>query len=262
MVQSRFVQYCSRIVDYPDAQTTDGKLYAEVLLYSVTESILWSSQSGRWQQHELLVFPELINFRTEWGHLFDLEECLTLKFGYWYCQLLLYRASLRGILPEQERELKGAALGMSQAILECLLDQEFSVVLDLPDHFFFMVIYAGLTLCKWAIGDPLIAAAQHRLLDLAPNDEHIAHRFGCVLAEIRKKAAAAGAEDLEVAVGVGAGDSSEMAQAVDFLPGNDEYTWDTFLGWSTVGDLGGLNIGLEDTTAYEMSDVAPGFSTK
>jgi hypothetical protein len=147
-------------------------------------------------------------------------------------------------------------------MLELFLEQEFSVILDMPDHFFFMVIYAGLTLCKWAIENPLIAAAQHRLTDLAPNDEHIAYRFGIVLAEIRKKAAAAGAEGLEGAIqdGTASHGGNEVVPIVDFLPGNDDYTWDTFLGWTTVTGMN-LGMGLEDPVPYGTGGLTPDFNT-
>ncbi|OIW35714.1 hypothetical protein CONLIGDRAFT_690403 [Coniochaeta ligniaria NRRL 30616] len=260
MVQPRFVEQCSRIVDFPDARTTDGKLYAEVLLYAKTESILSNGPSTRWKQPNVLVVPELAEFQSEWGHLFDLPECLSLKFGCWYCHLLLYRASLRGNQPDPA--LRESALKMSSDILELFLEQEFSVVLDMPDHFFFMVIYAGLTLCKWAIENPLIAAAQNCLTDLAPNDEHIAYRFGTVLAELRKKAAAAGAKGLEGGTEGGetspAGDG--VAATVDFLPGNDDYTWDTFLGWTTETGMN-LGMGLEDPVAYGTGGLTPGINT-
>ncbi|KAH9884544.1 hypothetical protein F4778DRAFT_553798 [Xylariomycetidae sp. FL2044] len=261
MVQPRFVEQCSRIVDFPDACTTDGKLYAEVLLYARTESILSTGTSTQWKQSYPLVVPELVDFQTEWGHLFDLPECISLKFGCWYCHLLLYRAALRGSQPDPA--LRQSALAMSSSILELFLEQEFSVVLDMPDHFFFMVIYAGLTLCKWAIENPLIAAAQDRLTDLAPNDEHIAYRFGTVLAEIRKKAAAAGARGLEDRADADgtspAANGLAAAATVDFLPGNDDYTWDTFLGWTTGTDMD-LGI-LEDPVVYGTDGLAPSVNT-
>lgn len=254
------MEQCSRIVDFPDAHITDGKLYAEVLLYSQTESILSNGPGVRRrqpQQPELPVFQELVELQSKWGHLFDLPECLSLKFGYWYCHLLLYRASLRGTEPNPA--LRESALEMSAAILELFLQQEFSVVLAMPDHFFFIVIYAGLTLCKWAIENPLIADAQHCLTDLAPNDEHIAYRFGTVLAEIRKKAAAAGAESSDGEGTSEAPGGEGLMSTVDFLPGNDDYTWDTFLGWTTATGMG-LDIDMDEPVAYGMDGLPPGFS--
>lgn len=137
-----------------------------------------------------------------------------LHFSYLYCYLLLYRVSLRPTANTntcESQRLLSAALRTSRTILSLFQSLELysapaptphsrtsssslqgaTSILDLPDHYFFITIYAALTLCKFTIHDHLITSTQGCLLRIAPNDEHIAYRFGMVLDVVRKKAAAA-----------------------------------------------------------------------
>jgi hypothetical protein len=61
-----------------------------------------------------------------------------------------------------------------------------AAILDSPDHNFFIVAYAALTLCKFTIDDPLIAKVRGFLFHLALNDEHIAYRFACIVRELQQ----------------------------------------------------------------------------
>lgn len=115
--------------------------------------------------------------------------------------------------------LKDAALKTSREILNLFQDLEFTKILDLPDYYFFITIYAALTLCKFTIADPLITTTQESLMDLAPNDEHIAFRFGTVLDQIRQKAAAAGTLT----------DQLDGVPDVDAVTLNDHYAWDVLM---------------------------------
>lgn len=141
-----------------------------------------------------------------------------MRFSYLFCYLLLYRVSLRA--QASSIILKEAALKISREILGIFQDLDFTIILDLPDYYFFITIYAALTLCKFTISDPLIATTQESLMDLAPNDEHIAFRFGTVLGEIRQKAAAAGTPLTNQTNG---------GPDVDVLSSNEHYAWDVFM---------------------------------
>ncbi|BDD62784.1 hypothetical protein MPDQ_006113 [Monascus purpureus] len=164
---------------------------------------------------EKLVFTELAAWRAEWGYLLDEHDAASVRlhFSYLHCYLLLYRVSLRPTANTntcESQHLLSAALRTSRAILSLFQSLELysapaptphprtsssslqgaTSILDLPDHYFFITIYAALTPCKFTIHDRLITSTQGCLLRIAPNDEHIASRFGMVL-DVRKKAAAA-----------------------------------------------------------------------
>lgn len=224
-----------RIVDYPDARCTDAQLLVEVLLYTKTESILSEGPHNHFRPLDRLGYPTLSSVRSKWDHLFQLPECLSLTVGYWYCHLLLYRASLRDTKVDMPSASE-ALLNTCTNILETFLEQEFSIILNMPDHFFFMIIYAALTLCKFYIRHPLIASTQHRLMDLSPNDEHIAYRFGTVLSEIKQKAAAAGADMTPPNNGQQI-DNPHAANPLVYndLLISDDYRW-PFLPWANVSD--------------------------
>jgi hypothetical protein len=59
-------------------------------------------------------------------------------------------------------------------------------ILDSPDHNFFIVVYAALTLCKFTINDPLITRVRSFQFELSWNDEHIAYRFACIIRELQE----------------------------------------------------------------------------
>lgn len=265
MVQPKFIDQCARIVEFEDALLTDGKLYAEVLLFTRTEAILSSGASIQLQQSGIFVVPELEDFRVRWGHLFNIPEGLSLKVGYWYCHLLVYRAALKAEPADADSAaLVGEAVKSSCDILELFLGLEFSIILDMPDHFFFMIIYAALTLCKFAFGHRLIAATQQSLMDLASNDEHIAYRFGIVLVEIRRKAAVAGIEDPASAARANGtapapGISESVPDVAVLLAGNGDANWDAFLAWNSMPDLS-LAQGLEEPLPYETAGYQPSFN--
>lgn len=61
-----------------------------------------------------------------------------------------------------------------------------SSILDSPDHNFFIIAYAALTLCKFNIDDPLITKVRSFLFELSLNDEHIAYRFACIIRELQE----------------------------------------------------------------------------
>ncbi|EOO03174.1 putative c6 finger domain protein [Phaeoacremonium minimum UCRPA7] len=261
MVQPKFIDQCARIIEFEDALLTDGKLYAEVLLFTRTESILSSGASIQLQQSGMFVVPELEDFRVRWGHLFNIPEGLSLKVGYWYCHLLVYRAALKGEPTDADSAaLVSEAIKSSCDILELFLSLEFSIILDMPDHFFFMIIYAALTLCKFAFGHRLIAATQQSLMDLASNDEHIAYRFGIVLVEIRRKAAVAGIEDPATnGTAPTPGINEAVPDVAVLLAGNGDANWDAFLAWNNMPDLS-LAQGLEEPMPYETAGYQPNFN--
>jgi hypothetical protein len=142
-----------------------------------------------------------------------------------FCHLLLYRVSLRAQAPSIV--FKEAALRVSRDILEKFQELDFTVILDLPDYYFFIVIYAALTLCKFIVSDPLIAMTQEWLEDLAPNEEHIAFRFGTVLREIRQKAAAVGTPMDRIDDPDGLSSTS-----------NEHYAWDVFMAGFCPQNIG------------------------
>lgn len=242
-MQARFVDQCALILDIPNADVSDGRLFAEVLLYTKTEALLTNPSKVPYQDFNGLAVAEISVVKAKWSHIFDLQDGLLLKIGYWYCHLLLYRATLSSTDIRSDI-FEAAALRTSSDILNLFQELEFSIILDMPDHFFFMVIYAALTLCKFAIGHPLISSTESCLRDLAPNDEHIAYRFGTILSEIRRKAAAAGAEHVYAVDDHGRSLEKEAPHPItDFYPVGDDWRWDTFLSWSNL--------------VYEETDIDP-----
>jgi hypothetical protein len=231
-VQPRFVDRCSSILTVPNLQSNDIKLLAEVLLYTNTESLLASPSKISFQDFEDFSVAELSSVKSRWSDIFDYPDCLTLKIGYWYCHLLLYRAALSSTETQNE-PLKEVALSTSCCILALFQEMEFSTVLDMPDHFFFVVIYAALTLCKFAIGHHLIASTENCLINLAPNDEHIAYRFGTIIAEIRRKAVAAGAESAYTKDSRDPNNDIQNSQFMfDLDSGPEDWRWEAFLSWT------------------------------
>jgi hypothetical protein len=55
------------------------------------------------------------------------------------------------------------------------------------DHVFFVVTYAALTLCEFDVLYPLIDQIQVFFMTIAPNEEHIAYRFACVINGVRRR---------------------------------------------------------------------------
>jgi len=59
-------------------------------------------------------------------------------------------------------------------------------ILDSPDHNFFIIGYATLTLCKFTIQDPLITRVRSFLSEIALGNEHIAHRFSTIIGGLQE----------------------------------------------------------------------------
>ncbi|KAH8690452.1 hypothetical protein BGW36DRAFT_432254 [Talaromyces proteolyticus] len=234
MVQKKFVDYCYDILETPKSCFEDVKLSAEVLLYWETAHLL--NQKQRMDESENPIFDELAEWKLSWKQVFDNPRSVTVRFSYMFCYLLLYRVSLRA--QTSSIILKDAALKVSREILEVFQELDFTVILDLPDYYFFITVYAALTLCKFTISDPLIAMTQESLIDLAPNNEHIAFRFGTVLQEIRQKAAAAGTSVMN---------QTNREIGIDGLTSNEHYAWDVFMAAYYPRNMDTLDHGLDGT---------------
>ncbi|KIW18953.1 hypothetical protein PV08_03242 [Exophiala spinifera] len=235
VVSQRFVDYCSQILDFQTSTMADAALFAEVLLYSRTEKML----NDLPMVTETLVVPvyrELEDWHASWKHVlgsFPLTNSMP-DFSYDFCYLLLYRAALKA--NSDSTAVQEAIIQMASKILERFLNLDFSVALEMPDFFFFIVIYAALNLCKFAVGHHLIAATQQYLTDIAPNDEHIAYRFGAIIGELRRAAAEAGvslSDDIE---------AKKAFMAAQLPATEDGYTWQML----TTGNLGNLDFSLDD----------------
>lgn len=95
-------------------------------------------------------------------------------------------------------------LDKSRLIISNFLQSPFSSALAAVDQIYFIVSYAALTLCDFNLMDPLIDQLQSFLMNLAPNEDHIAYRFSYVIAEFKRRyhdrAVSASAFDPPVAV--------------------------------------------------------------
>jgi hypothetical protein len=101
-----------------------------------------------------------------------------------FSELLLFRTSLR--LGNSSLNLLPAALHVASFIMTSFLCISETEILDSPDHNFFIIAYAALTLCKFSIKDPLITKVRSILFELSLNDEHIAYRFACIIRELQE----------------------------------------------------------------------------
>ena len=252
VVSQRFVDYCSQILDFETSTMTDAALFAEVLLYSRTEKML-NDVPMVTETHVVPVYKELEDWQASWKHVLgscgfliaSIKHSLMIAvpptyskpdFSYDFCYLLLYRTALKA--NSDSTPVQEAITQTTSKILERFLNLDFSAALEMPDFFFFIVIYAALNLCKFAVGHHLIAATQQYLTDIAPNDEHIAYRFGAIIGELRRAAAEAG---------VSLSDNIEAEKAfiaAQLIATEDGYTWQML----TTGNLANLDFCLDDIT--------------
>ncbi|KAL1857376.1 hypothetical protein Plec18170_003500 [Paecilomyces lecythidis] len=157
-------------------------MVAEIQLYTITLSLQNNNQ--RMQRGEV-DYEEIERWKSDWVHLFTDESHSTLNLGLWFCQLLLYRTSLK-LRPDCEG-LLSEILKSSRSILSRFLQIQPYLAVDFIDHVFFVVDYAALTLCEFNIMDPLIDQIQAFLIHLSPNEEHIAYRFACIINELKRR---------------------------------------------------------------------------
>ncbi|MBV36060.1 MAG: hypothetical protein CMP47_11525 [Rickettsiales bacterium] len=237
VVSQRFVDYCSQILDFQTSTMADAALFAEVLLYSRTEKML-NDVPMVTETHVVPVYRELEDWHASWKHVLGSFPPTYSKpdFSYDFCYLLLYRTALKA--NSDSTPVQEAITQTTSKILERFLNLDFSAALEMPDFFFFIVIYAALNLCKFAVGHHLIAATQQYLTDIAPNDEHIAYRFGAIIGELRRAAAEAG---------VSLSDNIEAEKAfiaAQLIATEDGYTWQML----TTGNLANLDFCLDDIT--------------
>jgi hypothetical protein len=242
-LQQRYFDRCPRILDSPLAQISDGRLVAEIELYSIVQGLLGNKQSLR---RGVADYEEILEWRMTWNHLFGMcavsdsvqglaaEHCIDETYNLFdlapsFCDLLLYRASLR--LGASSPTLLAATLQTASLIMTRFLCIQEPAILDSPDHNFFIVAYAALTLCKFTIDDPLIAKVRSFLFHLALNDEHIAYRFACILRELQqaylRSQAAKESNSLVQLEKDGGGNSLLYSSLMDTLPE----------GYDSIGEL-------------------------
>lgn len=113
------------------------------------------------------------------------DQSIPLKLGFWFCQLLLYRTSLRA-QPDWEK-LVGEVIKSARLIVSTFLQVHPHAAVDFIDHIFVIAAYAALTLCEIDLTDPLIDQIQIQLIHISPNEEHIAYRFACVIHEVKRR---------------------------------------------------------------------------
>ncbi|KAI9931267.1 hypothetical protein MW887_010929 [Aspergillus wentii] len=179
-IQQRYLDHCPRILEHPSATSEDGKVVAEIQLYLITLKIQKTSQRMQYADSE---YEEIERWKMEWAHLLTSESSLQLSL--WFCQLLLHRTIMR-LHPECDR-LIPEIIQISRLIVSKFMQIRFSVALGFIDQTYFIVGYAALTLCDFNVMDPLIDQIQTFLLHLSPNEDHIAYRFSCIIAELRRR---------------------------------------------------------------------------
>lgn len=101
-----------------------------------------------------------------------------------FAELILFRTSLR--LGASSPILLSATLNAASFIMTRFLELPESSIVDSPDHNFFIVAYAALTLCKFTMNNPLITRVRSFLFELSLSDEHIAYRFACIIRELQE----------------------------------------------------------------------------
>ncbi|RAH85641.1 transcriptional activator of proteases prtT [Aspergillus japonicus CBS 114.51] len=190
-IQPRYLDHCPRILEHPGATLDDAKVVAEIQLYLITLRL--QSNGGRMRVADTK-FEEIERWRAEWAHLFGTNEIanaageqFTLELSLWFCQILLYRTSMR-FSPGSDT-LASEVLQTSRLMLSKFLQIRYSSALSLVDQAYFMVGYAALNLCDFNLMDPLIEQVQMFLLHLSPNEDHIAYRFSCMIVEFKRRCA-------------------------------------------------------------------------
>ncbi|KAJ9221994.1 transcriptional regulator family: Fungal Specific TF [Paecilomyces variotii] len=220
-LQQKYLDHCSRILEHPGARFDDGKMVAEIQLYTVTLTLQNNNQ--RMQRGEI-EYDEIERWKADWVHLFTDESHSTLDLGLRFCQLLLYRTSLK-LRPDRERLLP-EIMKSSRTILSRFLQIQPYIAVDFIDHIFFVVVYAALTLCEFNIMDPLIDQIQAFLIHLSPNEEHIAYRFACIINELKRRStqivpqpsSVTKTEDFADSRRVTTGNTEFMSSLMDTLP--------------------------------------------
>jgi len=166
---------------YSQAQLiSDGRLVAEIELYSILQSLLGNKQ--------LLCrgdtrYEEISQWRTKWNHLFNYSYSL-FDLASPFAELVLFRKSL--CLGASSPILLSATLHAASFIVTRFLELPESTIADSPDHNFFIIAYAALTLCKFTIHNPLITRVRSFLFELSLSDEHVAYRFACIIRELQE----------------------------------------------------------------------------
>ncbi|KNG81366.1 C6 zinc finger domain protein [Aspergillus nomiae NRRL 13137] len=180
----RYLDYCPRLLEHPAATVEDGKVVAEIQLYLITLRLQANEQRMRFADVE---YEEIERWKVEWAHLLAGDENSTFELSLWFCQILLYRTAIR-FQAESER-LTSEILQGSRLIISKFLQLRFVTALRVVDQAYFIVGYAALNLCDFNFLDPLIDQIQMFLLHLSPNEDHIAYRFSCMIAEFKRRCA-------------------------------------------------------------------------
>ncbi|KAB8072941.1 transcriptional activator of proteases prtT [Aspergillus leporis] len=183
-VPQRYLDYCPRLLEHPAATVEDGKVVAEIQLYLITLRLQSNEQRMRFADVE---YEEIERWKVEWAHLLAGDENSTFELSLWFCQILLHRTAMR-FQAESER-LTSDILQGSRLIISKFLQLRFATALRIVDQAYFIVGYAALNLCDFNFLDPLIEQIQMFLLHLSPNEEHIAYRFSCMIAEFKRRCA-------------------------------------------------------------------------
>ncbi|KAE8350821.1 transcriptional activator of proteases prtT [Aspergillus coremiiformis] len=180
----RYLDYCPRLLEHPSATVEDGKVVAEIQLYLITLRLQGNEQRMRFADIE---YEEIEQWKVEWAHLLAGDENSTFELCLWFCQILLHRTAIR-FQAESER-LTSEILQGSRLIISKFLQLRFVTALRMIDQAYFIVGYAALNLCDFNFFDPLIDQIQMFLLHLSPNEDHIAYRFSCMIAEFKRRCA-------------------------------------------------------------------------
>ncbi|KAI2995261.1 transcriptional regulator family: Fungal Specific TF [Aspergillus niger] len=188
-IQQRYLDHCPRILEHPAATLEDARVVAEIQLYLMTLRL--QSNSSRMRLADL-DYEEIERWKREWAHLFS-GESSTLELSLWFCQTLLHRTAMR-LQPRSDR-LASEVLQTSRLIISRFLQIRYSTALSLVDQVYFIVGYAALNLCDFNLMDPLIEQVQMFLLHLSPNEDHIAYRFSCMVAEFKRRCGSAECND-------------------------------------------------------------------
>ncbi|PLB54853.1 Zn(II)2Cys6 transcription factor of proteolytic enzymes [Aspergillus steynii IBT 23096] len=204
-IQQRYLDHCPRLLEHPSATFEDGKVMAEIQLYLITLKLQGSNPRMRLADVE---YEEIERWKMEWAHLFSKkpteqntdfprkpgadsltagEENSTLELSLWYCEILLHRTAMR--FQSESDRLTAEVIQASRLIISKFLQLRLSTALSVVDQTYIIVGYAALNLCDFNFLDPLIDQIQMYLLHLAPNEDHIAYRFSCMIAEFKRRCA-------------------------------------------------------------------------
>ncbi|KAI9037913.1 Zn(II)2Cys6 transcription factor domain-containing protein [Aspergillus affinis] len=183
-IQQRYLDHCPRLLEHTSATFEDGKVVAEIQLYLITLKLQGSNPRMRLSDVE---YEEIERWKMEWAHLFTGEESSTFELSLWYCQILLHRTAMR--FQSESDRLTAEVIQDSRLIISKFLQLRLSPALSVVDQTYIIVGYAALNLCDFNFLDPLIDQIQMYLLHLAPNEDHIAYRFSCMIAEFKRRCA-------------------------------------------------------------------------